>query len=133
MKDFIVKDGKILLEIEAPHPQVLPFFPRYSMDSVVESAVLDYNKSANCVGHMQRSLMVWVMLNAFIESGGIPGIDLGSAGVQHPGCVSLDIVGTGEIPHYGGKMDGVHIKADAGNLFMLGDNSFSCVISNHTV
>ena len=121
------------MEIAAPHPQVLPFFPQYSIESMVESAITNYRESENCVGHQQRAMMTWVMLTAFVESGGIPGIDLGSAGVQHLGCLSVDIVGTGEVPHYGGKMDGVHLKADAGNLFMLGDDSFSCVISNHTV
>ena len=132
-RDIEVVGDELVLRMAAPHTQVLPFFPQYSMESVVESAVLEYNQSNNCVGHQQRSLLVYYGLKGFLEHGGVPGVDLGSAGVVSPGCISFDIYGNGDTPTYGGTMTGVQVKADASNLFMFQDNSLSSVINSHLV
>lgn len=130
---YEVKDGKLIVEMDAPHPQVLPFYPTYDITQKSALAVEDYRKVDNCCGHTQRSWLTYYCLKALVESGGGIGVDLGSGGVAMPGCISLDIVGNGEAPHYGGIMRGVHIKADAADLRMLQSDAFSIVIGNHIV
>ena len=133
MLDFYVKDGKLYMEMKAPHTQVLPYYNHYDINSPTELADNNYRNMNNSVGHAQRSLLVYYGLKGFLEHGGVPGVDLGSAGVVSPGCVSLDIYGNGDTPTYGGTMTGVQIKADASNLFMFQDNSLSSVINSHLV
>ena len=133
MPSIEFEDDEIVLRIKKPHPQVLPFYPTYDITKPSPLAVEDYTRVDNCVGHTQRSWIVYWSLRAFIESGGMISCDIGSAGVQHPGCLSVDAVGTGEVPEYNGIMNGVQIKAEASRLNLFGSNSFSCVLSNHLI
>jgi predicted SAM-dependent methyltransferase len=118
----------LLIEMDAFHEQVLPAFPSYG--DPIPSACLDYRNPNNVVGHQQRKLLVEYGLKAFTETGRI-GIDIGSAGVISPACISLDHIGTGETPAYGGTYDGVNIKADAEKLENFGVGSYGCVLTNH--
>lgn len=128
----VVEDG-VVVKFPLAHPQVLPFFPSYRLDKPAPGIVTKYFDVANCVGHQQRSWLTDYCWRALQESGGGVGADLGSAGVQMPGCLSMDIVGNGETPEYGGTMSGVHIKRDAANLSLFGDNMLSCIVNNHTI
>src|SRR5258708_2128165 len=133
MGKFEVRDNKIIIEIYACHSQVRPFYPNYDINQPSPLVVNDYTLSTNTVGHAQRAWLIYWSLRAFAESEGMISCDLGSAGVIHPGCLSVDRVGTGEIPEYGGIMSGVQIKADANHLLFFGKNSFSPILSWQTV
>lgn len=116
-----------------PHTQVLPFFPTYDPAKPAPDAILDYRDARNSVGHAQRTFLVYWGLRAFVESGGYPGIDIGGAGVLTPGCISVDWIGAGETPAYGGSYEGVNIKANAADLSAFGSDSFSCLLSSHLI
>ncbi len=128
---YEVRDDRVVLELPRVHSQVLPFFPQYRLDSKAQGTILDYRDPNNAVGHQQRAFLMDVALRSFIESEGGIGLDLGSGGVQHPGCLSVDVIGNQETPFYGGEMQGVHVKTDASNLWMFGSNMFSCILANH--
>lgn len=119
------------MEMDAPHTQVLPFYPQYDTSQPSPLAVEDYTNPANCCGHTQRSWLTYYCIKAFLESGGGISADLGSAGVQMLSAISIDYIGNGETPQYGGVMNGVHIKRDACDLSIFGDGSLSAVVSNH--
>lgn len=126
--------GKLVLKLDPPHQQVLPYFPQYALDSMMPGTIIDYSNPNNVTGHQQRGLIVAWALRAFTESGGYPGVDFGGAGVLTPGCISVDLCGSGdEHGTYGGHYTGVHIKADAAHLENFGSDSFSCVLSSHLV
>ena len=137
MEEYIDKAGfrvigsRLRIEIEAPHQQVLPFFPQYRPDVISPGTILDYRNAQNSCGHQQRGFMNYWAIRSFVESNGGIGLDLGGAGVQHPACLSLDLCGNEPHPTYGGPYSGVQVKGDASDLSMFLDNSFSCVISNH--
>ena len=130
---IVVENGELKLRLPAPHSQVLSYYPSYDIDHKSNLVIEDYRNPKNCVGHTQRSWLQYWCLRAFVESGGIIGIDLGSGGVNHAGCLSTDMIGNGETPEYGGVMRGVHEKVNAADLSRYGDNSFSCVIGNHII
>lgn len=123
----------LILRIKALHPQVLPFFPEYRLDKPAPGIDLSYSSPTNCVGHQQRSLMCTYALRGFIESGGLPGVDIGSAGCSNIGCVTTDIYGNGETPNYGGVMSGVNVKCDMNDLSIFESNSFSYLLANHSL
>ena len=127
-----VKDGRWFLEMEAPHPQVLPYFPQYSLESTTPGTIVDYSDSRNVTGHQQRAWLVDICKRGYKETGLI-GIDLGSAGVMMPFCLSTDIIANGERPEYGGIMSGVQLRVDASNMYNLGSDSFGFIISNHII
>ena len=116
-----------------PHTQVLPFFPTYDPHNPAPNIIVDYRDPKNCTGHQQRAFMNYWAIRSFVESGGGIGLDLGGAGVQHPACLSLDLCGNEPHPVYGGAYSGVHMKADASDLSMFLDNSFSCILSLHLI
>lgn len=128
-----IENGELVIRIPLPHPQVLPFFPGYHPDSIAPGVSIKYSDPSNQVGHQQRGWLNYHAVQSFIESGGGIGLDLGSGGVQHPGCLSVDVIGNQESSFYGGEMQGVHVKADASNLWMFGSNMFSCILANHLV
>jgi hypothetical protein len=127
------EDDDIVIRIRKQHPQVLPFYPNYDVAHPSPLAVEDYTKIDNCVGHSQRAWLCHYFLKAFVEHGGIAGIELGSAGIAHIGGISTDMIGSGETPEYGGIMEGVQIKTEASNLSTFGDGAFSCVLSSHLI
>lgn len=139
MEEFVDKDGfqvignRLRIELEAPHLQVLPFFPTYDPHNPAPGIIVDYRNPENCTGHQQRAFMNYWALRSFVESGGGIGLDAGGAGVQHPACLSLDLCGNEPHPVYGGAYSGVHIKGDASDLSMFLDNSFSCILSLHLI
>jgi len=136
MGSFLVyeQSGKTDISLGPIHDQVLPYFPFYDTSKPDEQAILDYSMADNVVGHQQRAFICYWALRAFSESNGVPGIDAGGAGVDTPGCISLDIVGVGEIPPGGsGPHNGVHIKRDVTKLEDFGTDTFSCFISNHLI
>lgn len=118
-----------IVNIPAPHPQVLPFLKNYI--EVLPGVSMDYRRADNQAGHGQRGFIVYWGLAAFLESNGIPFVDVGSAGVQTFGGISTDIRGNGDRDNYNGTMNGVCIKADAANLAVFQDGSLSAVIGNH--
>lgn len=131
---FYVYEDRLVMEVAAPHQQVLSFFPQYRPDIIMPGTILDYRDPNNAVGHMQRGLLTYYAIKAFIESGGGVGLDLGGAGVPHPACLSLDLcAGEQKHPTYGGRYTGVHVKGDAADLSMFQDDSFSCILSNHLI
>lgn len=130
---FRVFGNRLRIELEAPHQQVLPFFPQYRPDIVTQETILDYRDSRNSCGHQQRGFMNYWAIRSFVESGGGIGLDCGGAGVAHPACLSLDLCGNEPHKVYGGQYSGVHVKGDASDLSMFLDNSFSCVISLHLI
>lgn len=127
------RNGKqvLVIEIEAPHQQVTPYWENYDITKPLTGDTVRYSDAANITGHQQRSLLQWIVLKAFTESGGYPVLDCGGGGVMHPGAISLDLVGTGEEPAYKGIYEGVNIKADASKLENFGSNSFSGIVSLH--
>lgn len=129
---FVVRDGRIKMDIPTFHDQVLPYYPNYRTDQPSPLAVEDYRRLDNCVGHTQRAYLCYWALRAFDEQRVI-GLDVGSAGVVTPMCLSLDIFGNGQVPVYGGIMSGVQIMADAEHLDIFQDDSFSCVLNSHLV
>lgn len=129
------RDGKdvLIVELEPFHQQVLPFYPEYSPDYPSEGTIKQYSNLQNSVGHQQRGFLCYWGLRAFAEHGVIS-LELGSAGVTTPMALSLDIVGNGETPQYGGSaMTGVHFKGDGNDLSMFGTGSFSAVLSSHFI
>lgn len=130
---FSVEDNRLHLHIDAPHQQVLPYYPQYNIYNKTNLAIEDYNNPQNCVGHQQRAYLNYWAIRSFVESKGGIGLDVGSAGVEHVGCLSTDKIGNGETPEYGGVMQGVHLKIDANDLSVFGSDAFSCLISNHVV
>lgn len=129
---FYVYRDRLVIEMTAPHQQVLPFFPQYRPDVIMPGAIVDYRDPNNITGHQQRGLLTYYAIKAFIESGGGVGLDCGGAGVPHPACLSLDLcAGEQKHPTYGGQYTGVHVKGDAADLSMFQDDSFSCILSNH--
>lgn len=129
---YFNENKHLVLEIDPPHPQVLPYFPTYEHDKPAPGVIVDYRDPGNVTGHGQRAFLTYWALRAFEESGGIS-LDLGSAGVHHPASLALDIYGNGETPVYGGTVSGVHYKGDAANLWEFGENSFSAILSNHLI
>lgn len=117
----------------APHQQVVPYFQDYNPALPFPGTDLIYQSPTNVVGHQQRAFVIYWALRGFTELGFAPGIDLGGAGVPTPGCISVDLIATGETPSYGGSYDGVHIKADASKLENFGTNCFSSIVSNHLI
>lgn len=130
---YCIDKGRLILNMEPIHQRVFPYFPQYRIDKMTPGAGIDYWKVPNVVGDQQRAWMVDKCLMAFTESAGIPGIEFGSAGVQMPGALSTDIIGTGETPNYGGEIDGVHMKLDASKPLPFGSNSFSFVMASHVI
>ena len=128
---FEIDGSDLLIRMTAPHQQVLEFFPNYEYWNPTPGTILDYRNPLNKAGHTQRAFMNYWSIRAFIESGGIPILDLGSAGVHHLGCLAQDLCGNETHPVYGGGYTGVHVKGDAANLSMFLDNSFSAIISLH--
>jgi hypothetical protein len=131
----VSSDGQSLhVTCEAPHQQVLPFFPNYDYHKPAPGVTVDYRDPNNVTGHQQRAFIVYWALRAFRESGGYPGIDAGGAGVLTPGCISVDLYGNDEINAYGGKHGkGVHIKADCTQLDTFQSNAFSCFLASHLI
>lgn len=130
---FTVENNCLVIRMPLPHAQVLPFFPTYDPHDPAPNIIVDYRSPENCTGHQQRAFMSYWAIRSFVESGGGIGLDLGGAGVQHPACLSLDLCGNEPHPVYGGAYSGVHVKADASDLSMFLDNSFSCIISLHLI
>ena len=127
------EDGSLYLIMGAFHQQVLPFFPQYNPTIKPPATIVKYSDPQNAVGHQQRGFLCYWALRAFIEHGVIS-LELGSAGVTTPMALSLDIVGNGQTPQYGGgPMTGVHFKGDGANLSMFGTGSFSAVLSSHYI
>ena len=118
-----------LTDLPAPHPQVLPFLVNYTESK--PGVVWDYRRGDNQAGHMQRGFIVRAGITAFLESGGMPFVDIGSAGVGCFGGIPTDIRGNGEKDNYNGVMNGVCIKTSAANLSIFQDGSLSAVIGNH--
>ena len=132
MGSWHVENGIIHIEMPTLDPQVLPDFPVFDIQAKRLDAVVDFTSPINTCGNQQRAYNIYWGIRAFVEHNGIIGIDLGSAGVLTPGCISSDIVGTGELCPYGDRnYDNVHLKIDAADLSILGTNTFSCVIANH--
>lgn len=131
---YSVKDGRLTIEMAAPNSQVLPYLPTYDPDHPIPEAVYDYGSSENITGHVQRGFLQYWATRAFIESGGLVSLDIGSAGVPHLATVGMDRIGTGEVSSYGGSpYSGVNIKGDGADLSIFGSNTFSAVISSHTL
>lgn len=120
----------LTIEMDAFNSQVLPFYPTYDPDRPALGVINSYSDPRNSCGHQQRAFLCYWGLRAFIEHG-IISLELGSAGVTTPMALSLDIVGNGETPQYGGIMSGVHFKGDGADLSMFGTESFSAVLSSH--
>ena len=131
--EYNVIGDTLVIEIPAPHAQVLPFYPQYRTDEPSPLAIEDYRDPANCCGHTQRAYLNYWAIRSFIESAGGIGLDLGSAGVRHIACLALDLYGNGEVPVYGGIMSGVQVKANAADLSIFQNDSFSCVLNSHLV
>lgn len=127
------RDGEqvLVIEMRAPHQQVTSFFKDYDITQLLTNATVKYSSSQNVTGHQQRSLLQYYILKAFVESNGYPVADCGGGGVQHPGSISIDWIGTGEEPAYGGTYENVNIKTDASKLENFGSNSYSGVVSLH--
>lgn len=130
---YCVNKGRLILNMEPIHQRVFPYFPQYRVDKMTPGACIDYTKIPNVVGDQQRAWMIDKCLMAFTESGGIPGVEFGSAGVQMPGALSTDIIGSGETPSYGGVVSGVHLKLDASKKLPFATGSFSFVMASHTI
>ena len=113
--------------------QVLPYYPQYRLDMSAPGAIVDFHDQKNTTGNQQRAWLVHYCLKAFTESGGIPGIDLGSAGIRMPGCLPTDFIANTESPLYGGSMNGVALRVDATDLRIFGNDSFSCIVANHLI
>lgn len=128
---YCIENGRLLIDLVAPHSQCLPYFNQHDITQITPGETVKYQSPTNVCGHQQRSLLVSIALRSFIESGGYPTIDAGGGGICHPGSISVDWIGVGEEPAYGGKYEGVNIKADASSLENFGSNSFSCIMSNH--
>ena len=129
---FAVCEGRLLIDMLCPNSQCLPYFPEHNPDNPIPEAVLSYSESDNCVGHLQRSFLMYWAIRAFIESRGMSSVDFGSAGISHFGTLSVDKIGTGEVSSYeGSPYSGVNIKGDASKLENYGTNSFSAAISSH--
>jgi len=123
------EDGKrVILDIPRPHEQVLGAYPNYR--DLAPGFTENYTRPDNITGHTQRAFLCYWSMVAFMESG-IVGVDLGSAGVVTPGSISVDIYGPNDLNEYGGRYDGVQIKADATHLDNFGTNTFSCCVSSH--
>ena len=131
MGSWHIENGNLHIEMPAPHSQVLPYFPQYDIGKPAPGTIVAYDDPRNVAGHQQRGLLCYYATRAFVESGGGVALDLGSAGVLHIGCLNLDMYGNGETPFYGGVVSGVNVKADASDLSMFQDNSFSCVLNSH--
>ena len=130
MDKFYLEDDRFHLDIPAFNQQVVGYFPQYDLASMTQGAVVNYDKSNNITGHQQRSWLCYYASRSFVEQR-IISIDLASAGVNMPFCLSTDIVGNKERPFYGGIMSGVQIKIDANDLSIFGDDSFGAVLGNH--
>jgi hypothetical protein len=131
---FYLQMQNLFLKMEPPHQQVLPYFPQYDVRQAVPGICLDYSDPNNVVGHQQRAFMVYWALRSLVESGGIPGVDGGGAGVFSPGCINIDLYGNSEKNAYGGTHNaGVHIKADCTKLADFQTDSFSCFLASHTI
>lgn len=139
MEEYVDKDGfrvvgnRLRIEIEAPHQQVLPFFPTYDPHNPAPDIIIDYRDSGNCTGHQQRAFMNYWAIRSFVESNGGIGLDAGGAGVIHPACLSFDLCGNEPHPTYHGPYSNVQVKGDASDLSMFLDNSFSCILSLHLI
>ena len=118
-----------LLGLKAPHPQVLPYLTNYT--ELKPGVTMDYRDFTNQTGHGQRGFIVRVALMAFLESDGMPFIDVGSAGVKTFGGISSDIHKNGEKDNYNGVVNDVCISTDAANLSIFQDNNLSAVVGNH--
>ena len=126
-------DGELILRMKPFHEQVIPHYPIYDPDKPAPGVVTSYSSALNVCGHTQRAFLCYWALRAFIEHGVIS-LELGSAGCVTPMALSLDIVGNGEAPQYGGSpMQGVHFKGDGSDLSMFGTGSFSAVLSSHVI
>lgn len=127
-----VESGILTIRMPVFHPQVLDAYPIYNPDRPTPGVVTSYGSALNICGHTQRAFLCYWALKAFAEHGVIS-LELGSAGVTTPMALSLDIVGNGETPQYGGVMNGVHFKGDGADLSMFGTGSFSAVLSSHYI
>jgi len=132
MSNFVVRNSILHMRMRAPHPQVMDNFPQYALQSATPQTIVDYSNPGNVTGHQQRAWLVDWCIRAFLETGTI-GVDLGSAGVNMPFCLSTDAIGNGEQPVYGGEMQGVQLVVDANDLSVFGSNSFGFVIGNHVL
>jgi len=90
-------------EEAAPWRYLLEWFPGFDYRQPVNPNLLDMRKPNNIVGHWQRVVTTLWALKQFRATGGVPGIEFGSAGVQTPGCLSTD-VRTGLRSHYPPKV-----------------------------
>ncbi len=131
-RDIFVEDGDVITRMRAPHPQVLGYFPHYSLDSMVPGTIVDYSNPLNITGHQQRAWICYMAMRSYLDTG-IIGLEVASGGVATPYCLSTDFIGNNERPVYGGVMLGVHIKIDMNDLSIFGVESFGCVIGNHAL
>ena len=129
---FKVDKGRLILDLEAFHTQVLDYFPDYDVSKPMPGNIVDYRSPFNITGHQQRAYLCYHALKAF-EEHRVIGLDLGGAGVIMPMCLSLDSCGNEPHPTYHGPYSGVQVKGDAADLSMFLDNSFSCIISLHLI
>ena len=129
------RDGKQMLCIEMGpfNTQVLPYYGQYDTNKPTLGICTNYQLPNNVCGHTQRAFIQYWALRSFIETG-LVGVELGSAGVVAPMCISTDILGNGEShENYGGIMGGVQIKLDAADLGIFQTASLSCVLSSHVL
>lgn len=130
---YHIKGDRLILNMDVVQRQVLPYYPYYRADMPAPGAIVDFHDQKNTTGNQQRAWLVHYCLKAFTESGGIPGIDLGSAGIRMPGCLPTDFIANTESPLYGGSMNGVALRVDATDLRIFGNDSFSCIVANHLI
>lgn len=120
----------ILVVSLTPHnQQVLPFFPQLDPDEPEEGTILDYAKPDNQVGHQQRCWLNAWAIKAFAESGGIPGLECGSAGVPTFGCLNTDVLTHGS---QGEKLN-IQQQLNASEPLPYADNAFSSIVSSHLI
>lgn len=112
------------------HEYLLEFFEDYDYRKPRQEGKLDYRNPDNWVGYQQRAFLVWWALECCGKIGKV-GIDIGSAAIQTPYCLSTDKFMAGEHPVYGGEYSNSQLKLSGEDLSLIGDGTIPLITGNH--
>ena len=111
------------------HDYILDYFEDYDYRKCREPWRLDYSRADNWVGYQQRAFVIWWALERCAKMGEV-GLDIGSAGVFTPYCLSTDKYMTYNHPDYGGQCV-PQLLLSGEDLSIIGDNTIPLLVGNH--
>jgi SAM-dependent methyltransferase len=105
-----------------PSPKRSPEGKKYSVD---------YRVGRNITGHQQRAFDIWWAIETCGKRGGL-GLNIGSACVHIPWCITTEAYATDNHPDYGGAYwPAMVVKGE--DLSVFGDKAFDLILANHVI